>query len=118
MEESVKTLVGVVLGVIGTGLVLFGAITPDELIDYAQIVIGITLVGGYCVISWDWFKSFFGRDPSTALLMPPLVTFGVLAIYVSLTSPWLVPPHDKIMLGLGGALVVVPLVLLFKALKA
>jgi len=116
-QKPIKAGVGVVLAIIGVALIFLRSVTPDRLVDYVWIAGGIALVLIYCVISWDWFKSFFGKDASMALVTPPLLTFGVLAVYSALTATWLVSPHDMVMLGLGAALIVVPLVLLFRAVK-
>lgn len=117
LKEFKRIIIGAVIAVIGTCLAFYYAITPESPLDWTWIIVGIALLAGYCVISWEWVKVRFGKDASTVLLTPPLVTFGILSIYVSVFTIYFVPPHDKVFLGLGAALIVVPLALLGKALK-
>lgn len=117
LGELEKAIIGIVVGIIGGGLVFFKAITPDTITEWVLIVVGIALIGGYCFISWKWFKKRFGKDATFGLLTPPLITFGVLAVYISLTTNYIPTPHDKVFLGLGVALVIIPLVLLVRALQ-
>lgn len=110
MENSMKVNIGLILGIVGSGIAFLSAMSPEDMIDYIGIVAGVAMIGGYAFMSWDWFESYFGRDASIALFVPPLVIFGALAIGFSLIAPWLAPPHDKVVLGVGIGLVVVPLV--------
>lgn len=105
------------LAIIGVILMFHYSKTPDTLLDWVWIAVGATLVATYCVISWGQLKGLFGKDASIVLPTPPLLTFGILAVHCALTASWFVPPHDKVMLGIGAAFIVISLVLLFKALK-
>ncbi|MBS3815359.1 MAG: hypothetical protein KGY45_02200 [Hadesarchaea archaeon] len=117
MRYYPKIIIGVILAIIGSVLAFFKGLTPDALLDYALIVLGVALIGVYCIVSWEEFRSIFGKDASLVLFVPPLLTFGILSIYLSQTSKWLVPPHDTVLIGLGIALIAIPLVLLGMSLK-
>lgn len=105
------------LSIIGTGLLFIEAITPDKVIDFVLMGIGAALVGIYCMISWDWFNNSFGKNANEVLFSPPLLTFGVLAIYYGLIQDWLAPPHDKIFSGIGLAFVLISIYYIQKVLR-
>lgn len=108
---------GIAIGVIGTGLAFFNAITPETLTEISLIIFGIALIGAYCKLSWDGFKEYLGNEATIGLLTPPLLTFGILAIYTSFTAEWLVPPHGNVLLGFGAAIILIPIALIMVSFK-
>ncbi len=98
---------------LGTGLTVLKAFSPTGSMDYLWIALGIGLIAVYCFLTWDWFEEKFGKDASIALFLIPLVTFGAVMIVIALFSLGnIVPPHDKVMIGLGAVLIAVPIYLL------
>ncbi len=113
-RSYIKIIIAVIVAILGTALVFFKAFTPDTIMHYIWIGVGLVLIFGYSFFSWSWFEDYFGKDASVALFLPPLVTFGVLLIVVSATDPWINPPHDMVMIVLGAALIVIPIFFLRK----
>lgn len=107
-----KVNIGIILAILGTGVTTLKAFSPRGLFDYLLIALGIGLIVVYCFLTWDWFQAKFGKDASIALFLIPLVTFGAVSIFITISSEGVAPPHDKIMLVLGVILIVVPVFLL------
>lgn len=117
MEDKIKVSSGIAFAVVGTGLLFFNAISPHKIMDFVLIGVGLSLIAAYCAISWDWFKDTFGNRANETLFVPALLTFGVLSGYYGITASWLVPPHDKVMLGLGIGIIAVSAFFLQQALQ-
>ncbi|KXB06355.1 hypothetical protein AKJ53_00615 [candidate division MSBL1 archaeon SCGC-AAA382F02] len=117
MEDKIKVSSGIAFAVVGTGLLFLNSISPHKIIHFALMGAGLFLISVYCAISWDWFKDTFGDRASETLFVPALLTFGVLSGYYGITASWLVPPHDKVMLGLGIGIIAVSAFFLQQALK-
>lgn len=115
LEKSHKVIIGLALAIIGSGLAFFMAVTPDRITDYLGLAFGVLLILGYCFLSWDWFTDFFGKDASIVMFTPPLVTFGILSVYLSLTKPWLESPG--VLLAFGIIIIVIPIALLVYFLR-
>ncbi len=113
-EDLIKLNIGIILAIVGTGLTILKAFDPTNTIDYVYIVVGIGLIVVYCFLTWDWYERVFGIDASIALFTIPLITTGAVTIVIALFTQGIAPPHDKVMLGLGAALVIVPIGLLWK----
>lgn len=115
LKKSQRLLIGLALGIVGSGLAFFMAVTPDRIIDYLGVAFGIFLVLVYVFLSWDWFRDYFGKDASIVLFSPPLLTFGILSVYLSLTKVWLATP--EILLAAGIILIIIPILILVYFLR-
>ena len=113
MYITPKAAVGVVLGVIGTGLFFVGARTPESTIDYVYMAIGVIMILAYCAITWSWLSGLFGKDASLVMLAPPLLMFGALLLYIAVT----VGHGDMIQVGIGVGLIGGGIFMLFKSIK-
>lgn len=118
--ESIKVYLGIILAIAGPVLVFLGAQRVMNLggfLGYLAMVLGVALVGAYCFLTWDGYQEIFGEDAAIALFALPLATFGVLMVFLSVNTTWMVPPHDKIFLAFGVALVVIPIAFLVNYLR-
>lgn len=117
-EDLIKVNIGIVLAIVGSALTALNAFAPAGIIDYLLIALGVGLIVVYCFLTWDWFEAKFGNNASFALFFIPLLIFGLVTVIFALFSaPNVIPgPHDKVMLGLGAALIVVPIFLLWQSL--
>lgn len=115
MKDLHKAGAAIAILVIGLILLFIGAApAPQDMLDWAMVIVGAALTVGYCALIGDSLNHLLKTQSGAVPFMPILLVLGVLVIWQAIMGAGVESLHKPVLAVLGIVLIVAPIAVLYK----